>query len=126
MFCLARQHPVRKAAMRLVSHRWFHRLVLACIAANCATLAMGSSRPGFERTALARALQPFEYLFLGIFSAEMLAKWVAMGVAGAPGSYFRSGGFLGGRGAVSVGLLDAVSCCMPRWWCCLVSWPSFA
>ncbi len=82
---------MRSAAIRLVRWRWFDWFILASIAANCITLAMGSNRPGFEVTELAQRLKPLEYLFLGIFTMEMLVKWLALGVIGSPGTYFRNG-----------------------------------
>ena len=88
---------MRKAAIRLVRWRWFDRFTLLCIAANCVTLAMGSSRPGFEATALARTLEALEQVFLGVFSAEMLLKWLAMGIVAGRGAYFRDGECDAGR-----------------------------
>lgn len=82
---------MRSTAISLLRWRFFDWFILASIAANCITLAMGSNRPGFEDSELAARLKPLEYLFLGIFTMEMLVKWLALGVIGSPGSYFRNG-----------------------------------
>ena len=83
----------------------FDHFMLVIILLNCISLAMESNKPNFDNTPLARGLKTCEYVFLGLFTFEMLLKWTAYGV-GPEGqhTYFRDGescwvGAVGGGGA---------------------------
>ncbi|KAG2495837.1 hypothetical protein HYH03_006076 [Edaphochlamys debaryana] len=81
----------RRACLLLVHHPWFTCFILAIILANCVTLALSSSREGFDTTPLGRALVVTDVVMLAIFAAEMVLKIVAMGFVMAPNTYLRDG-----------------------------------
>ncbi len=55
---------------------------------NCISLAMSGPE---LRDDIARALDICDYVFLGIFTLEMLLKWVAWGMFLGPDSYLHNG-----------------------------------
>jgi hypothetical protein len=91
LLLLSKSNPLRLAALRIVLCGAFDAFILACIAANCICLALGSGAPGFDGSPLGRALVRADAFFLAVFDMEMLLKWVAFGVFAAPGTYFRDG-----------------------------------
>ncbi|GIL50395.1 hypothetical protein Vafri_6622, partial [Volvox africanus] len=91
LFCIRKHNAVRKFCI-LVSHSTiFENVILFCILCNCITLGMSSNREGFDHTRVGGTLNKFEYLWVGIFSAEALMKIVSMGFILAPGAYLRDG-----------------------------------
>jgi hypothetical protein len=84
-------HFVRKPLIRLIRWRPFEWLMLLVIVANCVTLAMQSSRPGFQETALGQSLLYSDYFFIAAFALEMIIKIVALGFVTREHSYLRSG-----------------------------------
>jgi len=82
---------IRKPLVRLIRWPPFERLMLLVIVANCVTLAMQSSRPGFQETALGQSLLYSDYFFIASFALEMIIKIVALGFVTREHSYLRSG-----------------------------------
>lgn len=66
--------------------------MLLVIVANCVTLAMQSSRPGFNETTLGQSLVYADYFFIAAFALEMVIKVIALGFVTQEHSYLRSGG----------------------------------
>lgn len=88
---LRKTNPLRKLFIYVISHKLFDQFVLTMILSNCITLALSSSRQGFDGTPLGAALAQMEYLWVAVFTAEMVCKVVAMGFALAPSTYLRDG-----------------------------------
>ena len=89
---LSKASPVRRAAIRIVTHKLFDHFMLLIIMLNCTSLALESNKPNFDQTQLAHVLKICEYVFLGIFTVEVLLKWTAYGVGPeGPYTYFRDG-----------------------------------
>jgi len=103
---LSKRNPLRRAAILLIHTRIFDVLVLGTIAANCVCLALGSHAPGFERSRLGEGLARADLFFLAVFAAEMVIKWVALGLWAAPGTYFRDGWNVVDATVVLLGLIE--------------------
>ena len=84
-------HWLRKPLIRLIRWRPFEWLMLLVILANCATLAMQSSRPGFSESSLGQSLMYSDYFFIAAFASEMIVKVIALGFVSNEHSYLRSG-----------------------------------
>ncbi|XP_045110283.1 sodium channel protein 60E-like isoform X5 [Portunus trituberculatus] len=67
LFLFSPWHPLRRAAIFLSTNQFFDYLVMATILLNCVFLAMTETVPEAE------------YMFLAIYSAEMMIKTVAKG-----------------------------------------------
>ena len=74
------QHP-RKWFVRLAEGRWFDPLILLTILLNCATMAWESPLDS-DGTPKAAFLAICEWVFLAIFTCEMLVKIMAYGFIG--------------------------------------------
>ena len=88
---LSVDNVVRKPLLRLVTWKMFDWTILLFILANCATLAMGSSRPGFEQTEMGMSLRYANFVFVAIFMFEAACKIIALGFAFGEYTYLRSG-----------------------------------
>ena len=75
----------RSAVMQIVFNRWFDRLILLTIFANCICLAIED--PSLETPD--PVIEVFDMVFLVIFSIEMVLKIIAQGFAMEPHSYLR-------------------------------------
>ena len=83
------RNPLRRLCINLHKSAAFNGFVLATIIANCVTLAMTSSEPGFSLTQTGVALNVMDYIFTSIFLMEMAVKITALDFVGSPGSYIR-------------------------------------
>ncbi len=64
--------------------------MLAIILANCVTLALATpGKPGFESTRRGINLRISEYVWLGIFTVELIIRVIALGFIRGKGSYIR-------------------------------------
>ena len=88
LFCLLPGHEPRRSAIILVESRFFDPCILLAILANCATMAWQSPLDP-EGTPKAALLGVFEWVFLGIFTFEMLTKILAYGFLMHEHSYLR-------------------------------------
>lgn len=68
-----------------------HTLPVQAIFANCVTLAMASSKPGFEESSLGQSLTIANYVFVALFALEALIKIIALGFMFSPHTYLRNG-----------------------------------
>lgn len=91
LLLLHKTNPLRKACVYTISTTWFDRFILLMILGNCITLALSSNRQGFAATQLGYVLDKFEYLWISVFTAEMVLKVLAMGFVLRPGTYLRDG-----------------------------------
>lgn len=91
LYILKKSHPIRKAALWVITSKYFDWFILLTILANCVELALYSHRPGFDQTSLAQLLNNAEYCFLVIFGTEMVLKIIALGFVLEQGSYLRNG-----------------------------------
>ena len=76
-----------RAARRLIKWPWFDRVVLLLICLNCAFLA-GQGPPGSAHATFEDA-EGVELVFTLLFTFEMLAKWIALGVVCSETAYVR-------------------------------------
>ncbi|GIM17343.1 hypothetical protein Vretimale_19883, partial [Volvox reticuliferus] len=83
--------PVRKCCILIINSKLFEKFILFIILCNCITLALSSTRQDFSSTGWGKALAGFDYLYIGIFTAEMVLKTIAMGFLFGNGSYLRDG-----------------------------------
>ena len=81
-------HQPRKAAIQIIESRWFDPLILCTILTNCVTMAWQSplDPPGTPKADLIDVL---EWLYLYIFTFELVAKIFAYGFVVQEGSYLR-------------------------------------
>lgn len=91
LFVFTTDNPIRKALLYIVTNKLFEWFMLACILGNCITLAMSINRPGFSESARGEGLAVAEFVWLGIFTVEMLAKIVSFGFVLEEGTYLRNG-----------------------------------
>ena len=77
-------NPFREKIIKIVVNPWFDKIILATIVANSIVLA--AEDPAAEKNKLIEFL---DYIFLTIFSIEMVLKIIAMGFVMRPHSYLR-------------------------------------
>jgi len=88
---LGKDNFIRKPLIRLVRWKLFEWVILLVIVGNSITLAMNSSKPGFNQTTMGRALRVCNGVFLSVFGLEAACKIIALGFAFAEHTYLRSG-----------------------------------
>ena len=79
----------REKVIDLVINKWFDYFILVVILLNCVCLSLDSSNPDDKDTLLQRIINIFDYVFLGIFTMEMILRVIAMGFVMRPYSYLR-------------------------------------
>ena len=89
LFLLPLKSPVRRCFVYAVKSKFFERLSLLFILANCIFLAMDSNDPDFQYTHTGMVLRAAEWFFLVAFSVEMLLKVCALGLCQGASSYLR-------------------------------------
>ncbi len=111
LWVLSKTNPLRKACIYIASNKLFEWSMLACILANCVTLAMSTRKPGLDTSPLGQHLRITEYVWLGIFTVEMLIRIAALGFALGPRAYLRD------RGCRAAGAVCPRHCAYPvtRW-----------
>ena len=70
-------------------NRWFANFILFVILLNCVSLSLGSNKPEDKEKLLLKIINISDYVFLGIFTLEMVLKIIAMGLVMRPYSYLR-------------------------------------
>lgn len=65
-----------EAAYSLVSNPWFDRVIIGVILINC--IFLGLYDPTKESNEQAQYIMIGDFVFSGIFIAELLAKWLAL------------------------------------------------
>lgn len=87
--CCMRVHDQpRRGAIQMVESRWFDPLILITILTNCVTMAWESplDPTGTPKAAL---IDVMEWIYLYIFTIELMSKIIAYGFAMHEGSYLR-------------------------------------
>lgn len=91
-FCLGPTNPLRSAAFKFIHNSIFENIVLFCIILSSLALAYQSptahAGPHAKDTA-AQVLLIADYVFLAIFTVEMLMKHIALGCVGHGRAYWR-------------------------------------
>jgi len=72
----------RKAVYLFVSNKYFDRTILGFIGINCIMMALWDPLDGKNDNTRNQVLEKLEYVVLGIFTSEMLLKWIAYGIPG--------------------------------------------
>ena len=78
--------------------RFLPRFMLAVILANCVTLALATPAPGFDASALGRRLALLDFVWLALFTAEVVVRVVALGLVRGRNSYLRDREWSGSGG----------------------------
>ena len=89
IFCLRPGHQPRKGAILLVESWYFDPLILFTILANCATMAWQSPLDP-QGTWKAGFIEQCEWVFLAVFTVELLVKVVAYGFLMHRNAYLRN------------------------------------
>ncbi|CAF0938668.1 unnamed protein product [Rotaria sordida] len=108
LFCLTLDNKLRRTCIKLVEWKPFEYLVLFTIFCNCAALALSKPLPNNDTTPMNSALEQIEYLFLAIFTLEVILKIIAYGLCLHPNAYLRSGWNLLDFIIVVVGFLSVI------------------
>ncbi|KAG2432071.1 hypothetical protein HXX76_008998 [Chlamydomonas incerta] len=102
-----KDNSLRRACVFIASNKLFEWFMLAIILANCVTLALATpGKPGFESTRLGINLRTCEYVWLGIFTVELLIRVIALGFIRGKGSYIRDKWNIMDFVVVGLGYLD--------------------
>ncbi|UJR22467.1 hypothetical protein I4U23_025525 [Adineta vaga] len=108
LFCLSLDNKLRRTCIKLVEWKPFEYLVLLTIFCNCAALAMSKPLPHNDTTPTNSILEQIEYIFLAIFTLEVVLKIIAYGLCLHPNAYLRSGWNLLDFIIVVVGFLSVI------------------
>ncbi|GLC45300.1 Caveolin-2 [Pleodorina starrii] len=90
-FIFSKASRVRKACVLISHNKLFENFIFLVIICNCVTLALSSSREGFDGTPLGRVLSDIDWVFIAIFTLEMVLKIISMGFVLKKGTYLRDG-----------------------------------
>ncbi|CAF4890678.1 unnamed protein product, partial [Rotaria sp. Silwood1] len=108
LFCLTLDNKLRRTCIKLVEWKPFEYLVLFTIFCNCAALALSKPLPNNDTTPTNYILEQIEYIFLAIFTLEVILKIIAYGLCLHPNAYLRSGWNLLDFIIVVVGFLSVI------------------
>jgi len=72
----------RRSVFDLVTWKHFDDVILCVIAINCISMAIYDPKDTDNTTTRNQVIESIEYVLLGIFTGEMLIKWVAFGIQG--------------------------------------------
>ncbi|XP_072167756.1 voltage-dependent T-type calcium channel subunit alpha-1H-like [Diadema setosum] len=90
IYLLSPNNRFRRRLQRLIAQKWFDYTILLIIFLNCITLAM--ERPGIQPDSIERKfLTISNYIFMGIFTVEMMIKVLAKGFCFGTHAYLHSG-----------------------------------
>jgi len=87
LFLFPRDSRFRLSVRRLIANKWFNRLSVLLVISNCIFLAMDT--PGHQDQDLTQVLETAEYIFSGLFVAEMLIKIIGLGFVLGASSFLR-------------------------------------
>lgn len=89
LYIFSPSNKFRKLMIALYTNKWFDRVVLTFILLNCVVMAL--EKPDLpDDSELQKFINICMYIFLGIFTLEMLIKVIALGLWVGPGAYLRS------------------------------------
>ena len=72
-------NPFRVQVTKIVQSRYFENFILFVILVNCILLALDEKSPTFEDSETYKVIDTAEYVFIVIFSIEMILKMIALG-----------------------------------------------
>ena len=87
--CLDLENPLRKAVTKVVLSKYFDNFILLVILVNCILLALDVKSPSFENSKTYEVINTAEYVFIVIFTIEMVFKVIAFGFVVGEGTYLR-------------------------------------
>eukprot|EP00656_Telonema_subtile_P054003 TRINITY_DN7944_c0_g1_i4.p1 TRINITY_DN7944_c0_g1~~TRINITY_DN7944_c0_g1_i4.p1 ORF type:complete len:1564 (+),score=583.71 TRINITY_DN7944_c0_g1_i4:124-4815(+) len=73
---------LRRAAFDLVTWNKFDDIILGVIAINCISMAAYDPKDSDNQNTRNQVIEMIEWVLLGIFTLELLTKWVAFGIRG--------------------------------------------
>lgn len=73
---------IRRKAFDLVTWKRFDDIILCVIAINCVSMALYDPLDSDNENTRNQVIENIEYVLLGIFTSEMLVKWVGFGIRG--------------------------------------------
>ena len=82
-------NPFRVQVTKIVQSRYFENFILFVILVNCILLALDEKSPTFEDSETYKVIDTAEYVFIVIFSIEMILKMIALGFVVGQGTYLR-------------------------------------
>ena len=82
-------NPLRKAVTKVVLSKYFDNFILLVILVNCILLALDVKSPSFENSKTYEVIDTAEYVFIVIFTIEMLIKTLAFGFVFGEGTYLK-------------------------------------
>ncbi|KAG8506345.1 Voltage-dependent T-type calcium channel subunit alpha-1H, partial [Galemys pyrenaicus] len=89
LYLFSPQNRLRVCCQKVIAHKMFDHVVLVFIFLNCITIAL--ERPDIDPGSTERVfLSVSNYIFTGIFVAEMLVKVVALGLVSGVHAYLQS------------------------------------
>ena len=87
--CITNQNPLRKAAAVVSDHHIFDKIIIACILANCLTMASRDFIDSEDKTTRNQILNYFDLFFSVVFILEALIKILANGFVLGKKTYLR-------------------------------------
>ena len=86
---LDRENPLRMFVHRIATNKYFDNFILFVILVNCILLALDRKSPSFENSQTFKVIDTAEYVFIVIFTIEMIFKVIAFGFVVGEGTYLR-------------------------------------
>ncbi|XP_055938809.1 voltage-dependent T-type calcium channel subunit alpha-1G-like isoform X1 [Argiope bruennichi] len=107
LFLFSKSHCLRRLCCRIAENKWFDYSILIFIASNCVTLAM--ERPTIPPDSYERKfLTGTNYIFIAVFTFEMVVKVIAKGLWYGQNAYFKSGWNIMDGFVVGISLVDVL------------------
>ncbi|GFY66107.1 voltage-dependent T-type calcium channel subunit alpha-1I [Trichonephila inaurata madagascariensis] len=107
LFLFSKSNCLRQICCRIAENKWFDYAILVFIASNCVTLAM--ERPTIPPDSYERLfLTGTNYIFIIVFTFEMIVKVMAKGLWYGRNAYFKSGWNIMDGFVVGISLVDVL------------------
>ncbi|GFQ65259.1 voltage-dependent T-type calcium channel subunit alpha-1I [Trichonephila clavata] len=107
LFLFSKSNCLRQVCCRIAENKWFDYTILVFIASNCVTLAM--ERPTIPPDSYERLfLTGTNYIFIIVFTFEMIVKVMAKGLWYGRNAYFKSGWNIMDGFVVGISLVDVL------------------
>ncbi|GFW92653.1 voltage-dependent T-type calcium channel subunit alpha-1H [Trichonephila clavipes] len=107
LFLFSKSNCLRQICCRIAENKWFDYSILVFIASNCVTLAM--ERPTIPPDSYERLfLTGTNYIFIIVFTFEMIVKVMAKGLWYGRNAYFKSGWNIMDGFVVGISLVDVL------------------
>ncbi len=89
LYLFARDSNLRKAVTKVATSKCFDNFILLVILVNCILLALDKKSPSFPDSETYDVIDKAEYVFIVIFTIEMLIKTLAFGFVFGEGTYLK-------------------------------------